>query len=103
MAFIKRNRRPNPWIRAKVPFEGMEQDLRYWSQEWKKAREVQMRHEPTCRMCGGLGTLVDHITAVRDGGEFWDRDNWQTLCMRCHGRKTAAEVRNRRGNGGAEK
>jgi 5-methylcytosine-specific restriction endonuclease McrA len=53
-------------------------------------------------MCGHLGTLVDHIVAVRDGGEFYDVDNWQTLCMTCHGKKTAAETRARGDRGSAK-
>lgn len=51
-------------------------------------------------MCNQLGTLVDHIVAVRDGGEFYDPNNWQTLCKQCHGRKTAEETRRRQGIGG---
>jgi 5-methylcytosine-specific restriction endonuclease McrA len=47
--------------------------------------------------CDQLGTLVDHILAVADGGEFWEPANWQTLCRRCHGIKSAHEAHARRG------
>jgi 5-methylcytosine-specific restriction enzyme A len=36
---------------------------------------------------------VDHITPHKgDRQMFWDRSNWQSLCHRCHSRKTAREV-----------
>ena len=102
MAYIPRKRRRSPWVREKVAFEGVVQDPRYWTTTWKRAREVHMRAHPTCQACGQLGTLVDHIVAVRDGGEFYDVDNWQTLCMTCHGKKTARETRARGGRGSAK-
>jgi 5-methylcytosine-specific restriction endonuclease McrA len=102
MAYIKRERRKSPFIRQKPPFEGVVQDKRYWTMEWRRAREAQMRAHPTCAVCDHLGTLVDHIVAVADGGDFWEPTNWQTLCMTCHGRKTAKEARRRRGIGGSE-
>ena len=34
-------------------------------------------------------TVVDHIVPHRgDPKLFWDPDNWQTLCKRCHDKKT---------------
>ena len=102
MAYIKRKRRASPFVRQKPPFEGVEQDKRYWSMPWRRAREAQMRAHPTCAMCDHLGTLVDHIVAVKDGGEFWEPSNWQTLCVRCHGIKTAKETR-ARGDRGSRK
>jgi 5-methylcytosine-specific restriction protein A len=34
---------------------------------------------------------VDHIVPLRHGGTD-DLTNLQTLCLRCHGRKTVAEM-----------
>jgi 5-methylcytosine-specific restriction endonuclease McrA len=34
-------------------------------------------------------THVDHIDPhLRDRWFFWNFENWQSLCARCHGRKT---------------
>ena len=55
---------------------------------------------PLCVKCMAVGrytkaTVVDHIKPHRgDSVLFWDRDNWQALCKRCHDRKTWAEDRN---------
>lgn len=39
-------------------------------------------------------TVVDHIIPHRGNEElFWDEDNWQGLCKRCHDRKTWREKR----------
>lgn len=36
--------------------------------------------------------VTDHIIPHRGGIDlFWNRDNWQSLCKRCHDRKTAME------------
>ena len=49
---------------------------------------------PLCEKCLKEGrytkaTVVDHIKPHRgDPKLFWDPDNWQTLCKRCHDKKT---------------
>jgi 5-methylcytosine-specific restriction protein A len=36
--------------------------------------------------------VVDHIKPHKgDQALFWCRDNWQSLCKRCHDYKTATE------------
>ena len=67
------------------------QDTRYQSKAWRKARRVYLSHHPVCKYCGKLAAVVDHILPVRHGGGFWDSDNWQPLCKRCHDRKSGAE------------
>lgn len=39
---------------------------------------------------------ADHIIEVADGGDMWDENNLQTLCLRCHRKKTAASTKKRR-------
>ena len=52
---------------------------------------------PLCVRCMAEGrytkaTVVDHIKPHRgDSALFWDQDNWQALCKRCHDRKTWTE------------
>lgn len=36
--------------------------------------------------------MVDHIIPHKgDQSLFWDQMNWESLCARCHGLKTATE------------
>jgi 5-methylcytosine-specific restriction protein A len=48
-----------------------------------------------CALAGvrRLATCVDHVVPHRDDPALFDdeRGNWQALCARCHGRKSAAE------------
>lgn len=61
---------------------------------WRKSREVWLANNPMCVECGrnGIargGNQLDHI--IPHNGDlllFWSADNWQTLCVECHGRKT---------------
>ena len=60
-------------------------------------RPNQLMREPFCRVCAARGvrtraTVVDHIQPHRgDWRKFTDRGNLQSLCKRCHDRKTAKE------------
>jgi 5-methylcytosine-specific restriction endonuclease McrA len=65
----------------------------YRSNRWKRLRKkVLMRDEFSCLECGRPANQVDHIVALRDGGEEFDQDNLQSLCNSCHSIKTAKEV-----------
>jgi 5-methylcytosine-specific restriction protein A len=83
------------------------QRLKYGG-EWVKLRRAQLRQHPTCQCgacgdhaapCGAPAVDVDHITPLRlfagDRRAAHHPSNLQSLCERCHGRKTAAEVRAR--------
>lgn len=66
---------------------------------WKKMRKEFLKDNPTCAVCGGKATVVDHIVAHRGNVElFWNQSNWQPLCKECHDAKTNREIasRNRR-------
>ena len=39
---------------------------------------------------------VDHITALCNGGDMWDKKNWQVLCSECHKKKTIKDLRERK-------
>lgn len=63
---------------------------RGYSEAWRKARKGFLRKNPVCVGCGRPATVVDHIVPHRgDKDLFWDRDNWQPLCVYCHNAKTA--------------
>ena len=59
---------------------------------WRLA--VLTRDAWQCRGCGAVCpryAQADHIVPISQGGERYDVSNGQTLCIRCHGRKTKRE------------
>lgn len=91
MPRIPTKQTPDP-RRPKRTWNGeAEQDKRYWSPAWRKARLAFLKHNPTCKECGRFASVVDHVNPVRLGGEFWDSDNWQAMCAPCHNAKSAKE------------
>jgi 5-methylcytosine-specific restriction protein A len=56
---------------------------------------VLTRDAWACRDCGHVNNAnhADHVVAIAQGGERYDVANGQTLCVRCHGRKTLEENR----------
>jgi 5-methylcytosine-specific restriction protein A len=81
-----------PWV-AKMPAHQRKnaQEKEYWTYKWRKARAAFLGMHPTCAHCAKLATCVDHITPVREGGAFYDLDNWQALCTSCHAKKSGRE------------
>lgn len=73
---------------------------RGYGKPWRRQRKLAlMRDHYQCQACGkptGESGHVDHIKPRPRGAPYnareWDRlDNLQTLCERCHNRKTARE------------
>ncbi|MCI9468876.1 MAG: HNH endonuclease [Oscillospiraceae bacterium] len=78
-------------------------NLPVWTQD---LRPAQLLREPFCRECARQGIrtwamVVDHVKPHRgDWLLFVDPGNHQSLCKRCHDRKTALEqAEKRRKNG----
>jgi 5-methylcytosine-specific restriction protein A len=69
---------------------------RGYNRKWHQARVAYLRKHPLCVKCSTdahpvLSTVVDHIVPHRgDRALFWNSANWQTLCKRCHDRKTGS-------------
>ncbi|UYQ70654.1 HNH endonuclease [Pelagibacterium flavum] len=56
---------------------------------WSKARATHLARHPYCA-CGERATLVDHIVSIRKAPHRrLDPTNFESMCARCHGRKTA--------------
>ena len=70
-------------------------NARGYTKRWKKRRDAFIASHPLCEHCRQRGEIkgaecVDHIVPHRgNAGLFWDESNWQSLCNRCHSRKTA--------------
>lgn len=64
---------------------------------WKKASKAHLRAKPLCAECERQGNYkeaqcVDHIEPHNgDMNKFWNTENWQSLCNRCHAIKTRLE------------
>jgi 5-methylcytosine-specific restriction protein A len=72
---------------------------RGYTNRWQKARKIYLSHHPMCAECLfnerlTPATVVDHIIPHKGDYElFWDKDNWQPLCKKCHDKKTFTETR----------
>lgn len=70
---------------------------RGYGSRWRKASRAFLQAHPLCEECLKHGrytraTVVDHIVPHRGNAKlFWDRNNWQALCKRCHDQKTGNE------------
>ena len=70
----------------------------YADTRWHKLSEqVKLRDDYMCQEClrNGfytVGNVSDHIIEVRDDWDRrWDINNLQTLCVKCHNKKTREE------------
>lgn len=63
-----------------------------YTYRWQKARKIFLQLNPLCARCGEPATDVDHIVPHKgDMVLFWDSSNWQSLCHKCHSKKTYYE------------
>ncbi len=62
----------------------------YRTARWQRIREAKLSQEPLCRYClrqeiVEAATVCDHIDPHKgDEAKFFDPDNVQSLCARCH-------------------
>lgn len=85
--------------RAESERDNYEQRKLYRTARWRRVRKrVLMRDKGLCQACLAKGKLergnhVDHkLRAIDRPDLFWNADNLQTLCHRCHSRKTRHEM-----------
>ena len=64
---------------------------RYNTTQWRRYRKAYLGEHPLCVMCKAIATVVDHITPVRLGGDFWWPGNHQAMCSSCHNSKSGRE------------
>lgn len=89
-----------PWGargRAKDQWKRGTRTQRGYDNRWARAARAFLRDNPLCVHHLEQGrsvpaTEVDHIIPHKgDQALFWDVDNWQSLCKRCHSAKTRKE------------
>lgn len=70
---------------------------RGYNYRWRKVSKAYLHSHTLCEECAKQGrlvkaTVVDHIVPHRgDPNVFWDEENWQALCKKCHDKKTGRE------------
>lgn len=64
----------------------------YSSAQWQRLRGWFIRRNPVCLHCLRPAEVVDHIIAIKDGGEALNEANLQSLCNPCHQRKRGQEA-----------
>ncbi|MCP4988411.1 MAG: HNH endonuclease [Colwellia sp.] len=72
----------------------------YNSPRWRRLRNQFIRHNPICKHCEERNIvtsayIIDHKIEIEDGGDPWDPDNLQSLCLPCHNTKTGQEKKKR--------
>lgn len=67
---------------------------RGYNSRWRTVSKMYLKSNPLCVNCLKdnkfvKAAVVDHIIPHRgDEALFWDENNWQALCKRCHDVKT---------------
>jgi 5-methylcytosine-specific restriction endonuclease McrA len=67
---------------------------RGYDSKWREAREGFLKRHPTCIVCKAPAVIVDHIRPHKgDKALFWNRSNWQPLCVTCHSSRKQSQER----------
>jgi 5-methylcytosine-specific restriction protein A len=89
-AHLKVTRRSSDALRGSSTARG-------YDYRWQKESKLYLIDHPLCVLCLPRpvpAVLVDHIIPHKgDPVLFWDKNNWQPLCMYHHNKKTAEENR----------
>lgn len=87
-----------PWVQDRKPFERERRhdDFDYNGRKWRNLRKMQLKMFPLCKHCEQndiieIASVADHIIPVKKGGPGYDLDNLQSLCKKCHDRKSAKD------------
>ena len=85
-----------PWIPKKKRTRQHDNSKFYHSMRWRNLRRYIIKKYPLCVMCERKGEVnpayvVDHIKPISMGGSPTDESNLQTLCRKCHDKKSAQE------------
>lgn len=78
-------------------FDGKSASKRGYDRQWNRISQRWRAQHPFCEECRRMGRLtlaecVDHIIPHKgDASLLYDLNNLQSLCWKCHSRKTARE------------
>lgn len=90
-----------PWMKLKEKGNTFDQrlnerDKRYNSTRWRRLRIEVLRDNPLCVHCKEKGIIraaivCDHIDNKLRRSDFWNKNNLQGLCHKCHNKKSQLE------------
>ena len=85
------------WIPKKRKVYGQTDNSSFYhSKQWRALRNWYIKQNPLCEQCkrdGNItnGDCIDHIKPISIGGHKVSESNIQTLCNKCHAKKSAQE------------
>ena len=89
--------RKRPWIPDKPEhLREVDNSSFYNSKRWRSLRNYFIQKNPLCNICKRKGItkgaeMVDHIKPITKGGSPVDQLNLQSLCNKCHAKKSGQE------------
>lgn len=89
----KKSIRP-PWLPEAKPYERIRHrnQALYNSRKWRSVSDAFKAANPVCMLCGVEPSYyTDHIVPINEGGNVWDKSNWQALCVTCNAKKTGKQ------------
>lgn len=100
----EQHRRPTISLIEKIKNDNINGVKKEWKKlyncaRWRNGRLRFLEKNPLCVICLAEdkiteANIVDHIKQHRgDEKLFYSESNWQSLCVKCHGLKTASETR----------
>ena len=95
MPKINKGTPKRPWVPEKEPFKMKVNNQRFYnSAAWRAFAKSHKALNPLCvnfDTCGGVTSFSDHIRPINDGGELFDYQNIQALCIKCNASKTGKQ------------
>ena len=91
-----------PWIPKLPQFHREFNNASFYnSKRWRSLRKFFIKKNPICVTCKRnneivSAKIVDHVKPISQGGSPIDLKNLQSLCEKCHNRKSAIEGHERR-------
>lgn len=75
-------------------YKPKQRDLPLNGAAWGRLRCVVLADEPLCRHCAldGIVRAAEHVDHINNDGNNNERDNLQSLCHRCHSKKTQQDI-----------
>lgn len=65
---------------------------RGYTSKWATESKAYLATHPVCVSCGKPSQCVDHKVAHKgDQRLFWQRSNWQPMCIACNSRKNVKQ------------
>jgi 5-methylcytosine-specific restriction enzyme A len=86
-----------PWQAPKQQqFDRKVKNPLYHTRRWRNLRALMLKENPLCVLCEAKGVIsvakvVDHMVRYQPGDDFFNKDNLQGLCAKCHNRKSGNE------------